>query len=353
MIATSPERVKLLDWYGRNRARSAALFELIHDDAFYERPIPLRHPFAFYEGHIPAFSFLTVNVRALGEPSIDTALEGTFERGIDPATVTDARRFDRSDWPSRETVAGFAAQCDARVRGAFEHARIENDAVPRLVRGQAAYTALEHEAMHDETLLYIVHQLDYAHKRAVAQPHADHASPKNELRSVAAGTATLGADRDEIVFGWDNEFERTEIHVPAFGISSYPVTNGQWLDFIAAGGPKPSFWIERDGHWYLRAQFEALPLPLSWPVYVTHDQAEAYARWAGMRLPSEAEFHRAAFGTPSGTERPFPWGAASPSAVHGNLRFPALRSRTRSTRIPREPARGACTTSSATDGSGR
>ncbi len=321
MIATSPERVKLLDWYGRNRTRSATLFELIHDDAFYERPIPLRHPFAFYEGHIPAFSFLTVNVRALGEPSIDTALERTFERGIDPATVTDARRLERSDWPSRETVAAFAAQCDTRVRGAFEHARIEDNAVPRLVRGQAAYTALEHEAMHHETLLYIVHQLDYARKRAVAQPHADHASPKSELRSVAAGIATLGADRDEIVFGWDNEFERTEIDVPAFGISSYPVTNGQWLDFIAAGGPKPLFWIERDGRWYLRAQFEQLPLPLSWPVYVTHDHAEAYAAWAGMRLPSEAEFHRAAYGTPSGIERPFPWGAASPSAVHGNFDF--------------------------------
>jgi formylglycine-generating enzyme required for sulfatase activity len=60
---------------------------------------------------------------------------------------------------------------------------------------------------------------------------------------------------------------------------------------------------------------------MSWPVYVTHDQAQAYARWAGMRLPTEAEFHRAAYATPGGAERPQPWGDEPPDSRFGNFDF--------------------------------
>jgi formylglycine-generating enzyme required for sulfatase activity len=67
--------------------------------------------------------------------------------------------------------------------------------------------------------------------------------------------------------------------------------------------------------------FEWLPLPPSWPVYVSQAEASAYARWRGARLPTEAEFQRAAFGTPSGEERPFPWGAAAPSTTTGVFDF--------------------------------
>lgn len=315
------DRAKLLDWYRRNRERSAALFALVDDQAFYDRPIPLRHPFAFYEGHIPAFSLLTLNLRGLGEPSLDPALEKIFERGIDPATLDDARRHERADWPSRAAVAAFAAECDARVERALESARIDDSSVPRLVRGQAAYTILEHEAMHQETLMYIMHQLAYDRKRRIAGHHEDRALPPNELRSIAAGTATLGAALDELPFGWDNEFGRTEVAVASFDIATYPVTNGDWMRFVRDGGPIPEFWLERRGEWFLRGAFEEVALPLSWPAYVTHRQAEAYARWSGGRLPSEAEFHRAAFGTPSGDERPFPWGAEAPQSIHGNFGF--------------------------------
>ena len=71
----------MLDWYRRNRERTARIFGFIHPEAFYDRPIPLRHPFAFYAGHIPGFSFLTLNERALGEAPIDPKIEAVFERG--------------------------------------------------------------------------------------------------------------------------------------------------------------------------------------------------------------------------------------------------------------------------------
>jgi formylglycine-generating enzyme required for sulfatase activity len=67
--------------------------------------------------------------------------------------------------------------------------------------------------------------------------------------------------------------------------------------------------------------FEQIPLPPSWPVWVTQAEASAFARWKGARLPTEAEYHRAAFGDPSGREHSFPWGEAEPDASRGNFGF--------------------------------
>ena len=315
------DRAALVERYRRNRERTADLFALVHRDAMHERPIPLRHPFVFYEGHIPAFSLLTLNVRALGEPSIDPVLEKLFERGIDPASVEAAKRHEREDWPSRERLESFAAQCDERVIAALKQARLENPDVPRLVGAQSVHTILEHELMHQETLTYIVHQLDYDRKTQISQEHRDATLGPNELVEIPAGQATLGAERGDIAFGWDNEFDRHTVAAPAFGIAAYPVTNAGWLAFVKDGGPPPPFWVERDGEWFLRGVFEGLPLPASWPVYVTHRQARAYANWAHMQLPTEAQYHRAAFGSPSGEERTYPWGFEPPSAAHGNFGF--------------------------------
>ncbi|MBV8491155.1 MAG: SUMF1/EgtB/PvdO family nonheme iron enzyme, partial [Candidatus Eremiobacteraeota bacterium] len=274
-----------------------------------------------YEGHIPAFSFLTLNRRSLDEPSVDAAFERLFERGIDPSSLDDARRHERADWPSRERIAAFAAECDRRVRHALRTAVLSDPANPRLAGGQAVYTMLEHEQEHHETLLYIFHQLPYDRKTRIEQVHRDGKIAANEPVEIPAGVATLGASTREIPFGWDNEFARNTVDVPAFAIATFPVTNADWLAFVADGGPRPPFWTERDGDWVLRGAFEELPLPLSWPVYVSHLQATQYARWAGMELPTEAQYHRAAYGTSEGVERAFPWGFDAPSARYGNFDF--------------------------------
>src|SRR5258705_12471730 len=78
------DRSAAADWYRRNRARSRALFDLLADEAYYSRPIALRHPIVFYEGHLPGFSFNTLVKKGLGLPSIDARLETLFARGIDP-----------------------------------------------------------------------------------------------------------------------------------------------------------------------------------------------------------------------------------------------------------------------------
>lgn len=314
------DRAALARRYAGSRERTAAIFALVDPAAFYSRPIPLRHPFVFYEGHIPAFSLLTLNIRGLGEPSLDPALEKLFERGIDPGSAGEAQRHERADWPSREAIAAFGKECDARVLQAFESAAIDDPGVPALRGAEAAYTILEHEEMHQETLMYIVHRLDPAQKRVVRQTHRDTAQPHNDLVNVPEGIALLGAHRGD-GFGWDNEFEQHECRVPAFGVQRYPVTNGAYLEFVRDGGPVPPFWIEADGELRLRGIFEELPLPKSWPIYATQQQAAAYAQWAGLRLMTEAEYHRAAFATPHGEHRDFPWGSQAPDAQRVNAGF--------------------------------
>jgi gamma-glutamyl hercynylcysteine S-oxide synthase len=124
------------------------------------------------------------------------------------------------------------------------------------------------------------------------------------------------------------------VEVPAFDIDAHSVTNADWLAFIDAGGYRrrelwtaegwawrehdgvehPAFWARRDGEWVWRGMFEDIPLPAAWPVYVSQAEASAYARWKGRRLPTEAEYHRAAFGAPgSDRERRLPWGDEAPA----------------------------------------
>lgn len=317
----SLDRDALSAWYRRNRERSAQLFGLIDPAAYYSRPIPLRHPFAFYEGHLPAFSYLVLNERALGQQPLDAGMERLFERGIDPSTLGSAQSHERTDWPSREAIEAFGRRCDDAIYAAIAHGTLVDESVPRLVRGQAVFTALEHEQMHHETLVYIIHQLAADLKGRFAQTHHDTAPPQNDFVEIPAGVATLGAKRDRIAFGWDNEFDAHDVHVGRFRVQRYPVTNAEYLEFVRAGGPMPPFWIERDGELQLRAVFEELPLPLSWPAYVTNEQARAYAAWKGLRVMTEAEYHRAAYGSADGRQRAFPWGADEPTPLHGNFDF--------------------------------
>jgi len=318
---TTEERERFIADYRFNRERSARLFALPNPDALYDRPIPLRHPFVFYEGHIPDFSFLTLVHNALGGASIDVEHEAFFQRGIDPATVDAAAQVSPAAWPSRDEVGRFVRACDARVLEALRTAPLHDPNNPQLAGAQAVHNIIEHEPMHHETLLYIVHQLPFDRKRLLRFEHEDREQPPYRRARIPTGIATVGADRGSIPFGWDNEFEAEEVAVGTFEIDVDSVTNGDYLAFVETGAEPPPFWRKQDGDWKLLTQFELLPLPKSWPVYVSHDQAETYARWKGLRLPTEAEYHRAAFGTPDGDERPFPWGEEPPDASRGNFDF--------------------------------
>ncbi len=213
-----------------------------------------------------------------------------------------------------------------------------------LRRGLAVYTILEHEAMHQETLRYMWHRLPYDQKvrpAAVAPPRIGGEPPPGRRARVPAGRATLGVDPEGIAFAWDNEIPRHEVEVAAFSIDVHCVTNRDYLEFVEADGYQdehawdeegwrwraahdvwhPLFWEQHRGAWFWRGMWDLIPLPMAWPVYVSHAEASAYARWRGGRLPTEAEFHRAAYGAPDGGDREHPWGDDPPDASRGNFDF--------------------------------
>ena len=352
--ALAVRRADLVDWYVANRQRSRRLFDLLDPAVYYSRPISLRNPIVFYEGHLPAFSVIAFLRRALGAPPVNQRLEDLFARGIDPETEATAvpRSGATTVWPRRDEVLAFGDAVDAAVVEALRAADFD-DSRPAMRRAEGVFTALEHEAMHQETLLYMWHRLPHDQKKKPRDLayETGGAPPAYRAISIPRGFATLGANRERITFGWDNEFAETRVDVPAFEVDAHSVTNADFLAFVEAGGYQmrelwseegwtwrtaervehPIFWLpstrsagsgqdasEQAYMW--RGMFEFIPLPPAWPAYVSQAEASAYARWKGRRLMTEAEFHRAAFGTPSGEERDLPWGAGV-DASRGNFDF--------------------------------
>jgi formylglycine-generating enzyme required for sulfatase activity len=291
------------------RAQTDHLFDILRPGAIYERPVSERHRLIFYLGHLEAFDWNQIARSGLSSPSFHPAFDKLFEFGIDPPPGQ-APQDRPSDWPSVAEVRSY----NARVRS-------ELDSLLAEAPEELLHIALEHRLMHAETLAYLFHNLPYQHKLAPAGSIHLTAPPSvaPQVVAIPEGIATLGQRPGE--FGWDNEFHQHQVHVPAFQIGKYKITNAEYLEFVRAGASPPHFWVDRNGQWFNRGMFAEIPLPPDHPVYVTHLEAAAYAQWRGQSLMTEAQFHRAAYGTPARHERPYPWGDAAPESRHGNFDF--------------------------------
>ena len=279
---------------------------MVARDTLYERPIPDRHRLIFYVGHLDAFDWNQLGRGALSRTSFNPAFDTLFEAGIDPPPGQ-AARDTAADWPAYEAVQAYVAQTRAVVDELWDHAPADMQQM-----------VIEHRWMHAETICYLLHQLDPTSKRrsVPASPTTPCAAPSGRFIEIAAGSTQLGQPNGE--FGWDNEFPAHVQAVPAFEISKHKVTNGEYLRFVEDSGDAPLFWHARDGSWWLRRMFDEVPLPLDAPVYATHEQASSYAHWAGSALPTEAEWHRAAY---RNDQQAYPWGSDAPNGMHGNFDF--------------------------------
>jgi gamma-glutamyl hercynylcysteine S-oxide synthase len=269
---------------GEARARTDELFGLVRPEAICDRPIPERHRIIFYLGHTEAFDWNLIKDHAVDLPSFQPEFDRLFAFGIDPPPGQLPADEPR-DWPGIPEVKEYNRRARARI-----------DSVMEEVPEQILHVAIEHRLMHAETLAYILHNLAY--ERKVPMGSADFipsstGAVRHRMVDFTAGKVQLGLARGQ-GFGWDNEFQAHCVEVPAFSVSKYKVTNGDYLELVREGAAPPLFWCDRGGQWCYRGMFQEVPLPLDAPVYVTHREAEAYARWRGSRLPSEAEFHRAA-----------------------------------------------------------
>jgi formylglycine-generating enzyme required for sulfatase activity len=272
------------------REQTDGLFRLIAPEALYARPIPERHRLIFYLGHFEAFDWNVLARRCLDAPSFHPTFDSLFERGIDPAPGA-AAMDSPADWPSVAEVEQYNGTARAWVD---EHL---NDMDPLIVQ-----MTIEHRHMHAETFAYLLHNLPHDQKRKTrTAAFGSGRTPSNPMIAIDAGRTTLGQPGDG--FGWDNERAAHDVDVPAFRISKFKISNGEYLDFVDEGGPVPHFWTRENNKWFFRAMFANRPLHLDWPVWVTRQQAAAYAAWRGAGLMTEAQFHRAASLTAPDAER--------------------------------------------------
>ena len=334
-LQTTPlSQETLLERLHSARKQSDALFSIVKPEFLYERPIAERHRIVFYIGHLEAFDWNLLRERVFQAGPFNPNFDRLFAFGIDP--VDGGLPSDQpKDWPNIESVREYVAHTrrtiDDNLSGHFS----KNTEILLNV-------AIEHRLMHAETLAYMLHQLPYDRKQQLhSKPLLVTDAVTPSMVEIPSGTATLGLSRDDVQFGWDNEYEINRVEVPPFTIDKYMVTNGQYLEFIAAGGyqnkdlwtdsdwqwitanniQQPVFWVRVGDEWKYRTMFEELSLPLDWPVYVSHAEANAYARWTGKSLPTEAQWYRAAYGTPEDKENIYPWGDAEPDSQKGNFDF--------------------------------
>jgi iron(II)-dependent oxidoreductase len=204
---------------------------------------------------------------------------------------------------------------------------------------------VSHEQQHDETMLQTLQLRE-------GPPLLGAGTPLPPGRPGVAGTSVLvpggefvlGVDAADEPFSLDNERPAHRVDVPAFRIGRVPVTNAEYAAFVADGGYRtPRWWsgrgwahrleagLERPRYWAgdgTRTRFGLVEeVPPDEPVqHVTFFEAEAYAAWAGARLPTEVEWEKAAVWDPAtGRRRRFPWGSAEPTPALANLGGTALR----------------------------
>lgn len=310
-MGVMPSTTDLRQRIAAARLRTDELFALVRPDSLFERPVPERHRLNFYIGHVEAFDWNMFCTCELGPKPFHAEFDRLFAFGIDPDSNS-LPSDQPDDWPSLQETAAYCWRARETV-----------DSVLDDVPGDIAQTCIEHRLMHAETLCYLLHNLapelllgEPASAAAVA---AERGEVPQQWIHIPVGEARLGRERGS-GFGWDNEFGTCTERLEEYWVRKHKVTNAEYLAFVQEGGPQPHYWRQAGRSWLLRSMFGEIPLPLDWPVYVTHSQAVAFADHAGASLPSEAQWDRAAFGSGDPSRR-FPWGNGRASNGSAHLDF--------------------------------
>ncbi|MFE3495842.1 ergothioneine biosynthesis protein EgtB [Streptomyces sp. NPDC059175] len=314
------------------RARTALLTTCIDDHDLTAQHSPLMSPLVWDLAHIgnqeEQWLLRAVAGRDAMRPEIDS--------------VYDAFEHPRAARPSLPLLSPaesrrYASDVRGRVLDVLASTPLHGS---RLTDAAFAFGMIaQHEQQHDETML-ITHQL----RRGPAALHAPEPPPGSTFGLpaevlVPAGPFTMGTSTEP--WALDNERPAHQRHVAAFHIDTTPVTNGAFQAFIADGGytderwwvPEgwdqirkhdigaPLFWRPEGGQWLRRRFGVTEPVPEDEPVlHVSWYEADAYARWAGRRLPTETEWEKAARHDPaSDRSLRYPWGDADPTPEHANL----------------------------------
>ncbi len=297
------------------------LFEtLSNDEAYYKKPISLRHPLVFYLGHTATFFVNKLVLAGIIPQRIDPKMESTFAVGVDEMSWDDLDTT-HYDWPAVEAVHVYRNT----IRNMVDQLITDLPLTLPITWGSPWWTILmgiEHERIHLETSSVLIRQ----HKLEYVKPHDDWqpckksgAAPQNELIHVVAGKVRIGESKTgQKYYGWDNEYGNHVADIPAFQASKYLVSNQEFLAFVEANGyatesyweeegrawqyhigaEHPTFWVKKGSNWLMRTMTEEIDMPWDWPVDVNYHEAKAFCNWKSttskqpIRLPTEDEWYR-------------------------------------------------------------
>lgn len=301
-------------------SRYEQLFEILRsDEAYYKKPIALRHPLIFYFGHTATFFINKLLLAGLIEARLNPAFESMFSVGVDEMSWDDLADA-HYDWPSVEAVRRYRDEVRACVDAVIAKAPLQMP-IDWESPWWVILMGIEHERIHLETSSVLMRQHALSYVQAVpawAPCRESGPAPENTLVAVAAGRVQLGKPREEARYGWDNEYCVREADVGAFQASRYLVSNQEFLGFVGADGyvqdawwgeeglawrrfaqaRHPTFWVPDPAGWRLRLMAEEVPMPWDWPVEVNYHEAKAFCAWRSAttgqvtRLPSEDEWMR-------------------------------------------------------------
>jgi len=314
------KRAELLNYFHETFDRYESLFEVLScDEAYYKKPINLRHPLIFYFGHTATFFINKFMLAGLIDKRIDSRLESMFAVGVDEMSWDDLDD-SRYDWPSVEEVREYRKKARQVIDGVIRNTQFTlpigwNDPFWAVLMG------IEHDRIHLETssVLMRQHELKYVNPHKDWEPCRESGeAPVNMLVDIPGGKVELGRSLTDPIYGWDNEYGYHHAEVPAFQASKFLVTNAEFLEFVNDGGYRndkywdeegagwkrfskalhPTFWIKDSGSWKLRLLAEEVPMPWDWPVEANCLEARAFCRWKSektgksIRLPTEDEWNR-------------------------------------------------------------
>lgn len=315
------------------RQRSLSLLDPVPDSDLMRQHSPLMSPLVWDLAHVGNYEEIWLLRTIAGMPARDPQLDDIYDAFR--SARKERTRLKLLD-PNQSRV--YIGDVRGRVLDMLE--RVELDpANPLLAEGFVYGMVIQHEHQHDETMLATL-QLR-ASEYPLIEPAPPTAGPIGATEAlVRAGAFTMGTDVEP--WALDNERPAHTVDLPSYWIDTAPVSNAQYIEFIGSGGyddgrwwsekgwswrheeglEHPQFWEEQANGVWCRNRFGRIePVPLDEPVqHVCWYEAEAYARWAGKRLPSEQEWEKAASWDPAaGTKRRYPWGDGPPDASLANL----------------------------------
>lgn len=334
-------RARITELLGEARTRTLLLVASLSDEDLRRQHDPLMSPIIWDLGHIGHFEEVWLVENVDGEGDGSEGLRGMYDPFRNPRSTRDGLAL-----PDRAGATEFLAAVRGVVLDRLSGLDLATT-TPLLRDGYVFRMVLQHEYQHDETILQTLqlkHGDPWVPPRAFGELPEREVAPERDMVRVPAGRVPIGTDdRTE---AYDNERPLHHVELSAFDIDRTPVTNGDYLAFMLDGGyeraelwgaegfawirehdiGQPKYWVERDGEWWVRRFDRVEPLPLDHPVcHVCWWEADAYARWAGKRLPTEFEWEAAARWDPStGHVARFPWGddPATPDVANvDQLRF--------------------------------